>query len=40
VGREQLHAVASLLVQALVHTLKAEAWPLLPASLPGDARDD
>ncbi|MGH7056888.1 MAG: DUF29 domain-containing protein [Acetobacteraceae bacterium] len=28
VGREQLHAVASLLVQALIHMLKAEAWPL------------
>jgi hypothetical protein len=31
VGREQLHAVESLLLQALVHMLKAEAWP--------DARD-
>jgi len=28
VGSEQLHAVASLLTQALVHMLKAEAWPL------------
>jgi hypothetical protein len=28
VGNEQLHAVESLLVQALRHTLKAEAWPL------------
>jgi hypothetical protein len=28
VGNEQLHAVRSLLVQALVHMLKAEAWPL------------
>jgi hypothetical protein len=28
VGSEQLHAVASLLVQALTHMLKAEAWPL------------
>ena len=28
VGREQLHSVESLLVQALAHTLKAEAWPL------------
>ena len=27
VGREQLHAVESLLTQALVHMLKAEAWP-------------
>ena len=27
VGREQLHAVQSLLLQALVHMLKAEAWP-------------
>ena len=27
VGNEQLHAVTSLLVQALVHLLKAEAWP-------------
>ena len=29
VGREQLHAVASLLFQALVHMLKAEGWPLV-----------
>jgi hypothetical protein len=28
VGNEQLHAVESLLTQALVHTLKAQAWPL------------
>jgi hypothetical protein len=28
VGNEQLHAVTSLLVQALVHEMKAEAWPL------------
>jgi hypothetical protein len=28
VGREQRHAVESLLLQALVHMLKAEAWPL------------
>ena len=28
VGSEQLHAVQSLLLQALVHMLKAEAWPL------------
>lgn len=28
VGSEQLHAVESLLVQALLHDLKAEAWPL------------
>lgn len=28
VGREQLHAVESLLLQALTHRLKAEAWPL------------
>ena len=28
VGREQMHAVESLLVQALVHDLKSEAWPL------------
>ena len=27
VGNEQLHAVRSLLVQALRHMLKAEAWP-------------
>ena len=27
VGREQLHAVESLLLQALIHLLKAEAWP-------------
>lgn len=29
VGNEQLHAVQSLLVQALIHMLKAEAWPTL-----------
>jgi hypothetical protein len=28
VGNEQLHAVTSLLVQALTHMLKAGAWPL------------
>ncbi|HEY2616197.1 MAG TPA: DUF29 domain-containing protein [Acetobacteraceae bacterium] len=28
VGAEQLHAVVSLLRQALIHRLKAEAWPL------------
>jgi hypothetical protein len=28
VGSEQLHAVESLLLQALIHMLKAEAWPL------------
>jgi len=28
VGREQLHAVESLLTQAMLHMLKAEAWPL------------
>ena len=27
VGSEQLHAVQSLLTQALIHVLKAEAWP-------------
>ena len=27
VGREQLHAVESLLLQALPHMLKAEGWP-------------
>ena len=27
VGREQLHAVESLLFQALLHMLKAEGWP-------------
>jgi Domain of unknown function DUF29 len=32
VGRDQLHAVESLLMQALVHMLKAEAWPLSPAA--------
>ena len=31
-GSEQLHAVQSLLVQALIHMLKAEAWPLSPAA--------
>jgi hypothetical protein len=28
VGRDQLHAVTSLLRQAIIHMLKAEAWPL------------
>jgi hypothetical protein len=28
VGRDQLHAAQSLLRQALIHMLKAEAWPL------------
>jgi hypothetical protein len=32
VDREQLHAVESLLVQALLHMLKAEAWPQSPAA--------
>ena len=32
VGLEQLHAVESLLVQALAHMLKAEAWPLSGAA--------
>ena len=27
VGREQLHAVQSLLMRAMVHHLKAQAWP-------------
>lgn len=27
VGREQLHAVESLLVQAMLHMLRAAAWP-------------
>jgi hypothetical protein len=27
VGREQLHAVESLLAQAITHILKAQAWP-------------
>jgi hypothetical protein len=31
VGSEQLHAVSSLLTQAIIHRLKAMAWP--------DARD-
>ena len=30
VGNEQVHAVRSLLTQALLHDLKAEAWPLSP----------
>ena len=41
VGSEQRHAVESLLVQALRHMLKAEAWPRL-RDAPGwraDARD-
>jgi Domain of unknown function DUF29 len=28
VGRSQLHAVQSHIIQALLHDLKAEAWPL------------
>jgi hypothetical protein len=28
VGSEQLHAVESFMVQALLHDLKAQAWPL------------
>jgi hypothetical protein len=41
VGSEQRHAVESLLVQALRHMLKAEAWPLLrdAPSWRADARD-
>jgi hypothetical protein len=40
VGREQVHAVESLLMQALAHMLKAEAWPLSRDSPAwrGDAR--
>ena len=40
VGREQLHAVESLLLQALVHMLKAEGWPLARdvGNWRGDAR--
>jgi hypothetical protein len=34
VGRSELHAVESLLTQALAHMLKAEAWPLSSA-VPG-----
>ncbi len=34
VGRSDLRAVESLLLQALVHRLKAEAWPLSP-TVPG-----
>ena len=30
VGNEQLHAVESNLVQALIHDLKCEAWPPAP----------
>ena len=32
VGRSQLNAVRSLLIQALAHDLKAEAWPLSRAA--------
>jgi hypothetical protein len=32
VGRSQVEAVESLLLQALVHILKAEAWPLSQAA--------
>jgi hypothetical protein len=34
VGRSQLAQVKSLLVQALAHMLKAEAWPLASTSFP------
>ena len=34
VGRNELHAVESLLVQTLLHILKARAWPL-SATVPG-----
>ena len=34
VGNEQLHAVESLLYQAMLHALKAEAWPQ-SLSVPG-----
>src|SRR4051812_16482247 len=37
VGSEQLHAVTSLLVQAIVHMLKAEAWPLVRGAPRGKA---
>ena len=41
VGNDQRHAVESLLVQALRHMLKADAWPLLrdAPSWRADARD-
>ena len=32
VGNEQVHAVESLLTQAFLHDLKAEAWPLSRAA--------
>jgi hypothetical protein len=32
VGRSQIDAVESLLLQALVHVLKAQAWPQSPAA--------
>jgi len=31
VGREQLHSVQSLLMRALAHMLKVQAWPLTAA---------
>jgi hypothetical protein len=34
VGRNELHAVESLLAQTLLHILKARAWPL-SAAAPG-----
>ena len=33
VGSEQLHAVESLLTQAPIHMLKAEAWPTVRDAL-------
>ncbi|MEJ0016494.1 MAG: DUF29 domain-containing protein [Acetobacteraceae bacterium] len=40
VGREQMHAVEALLFQALVHSLKAQGWPLArdAANRQADAR--
>jgi len=37
VGSEHLHAVESLLFQALVHMLKAQGWPLARAAENGRA---
>jgi hypothetical protein len=39
VGSEQLHAVESLLVQALVHMLKAPGWRAEAVRFRGDAAD-
>lgn len=38
VGREQLHAMESLLAQAITHILKVQAWPHAPRCRAGRSR--